>query len=79
MQGVRNVLNSWGPGKFDAELFLDGKTFNPQQVTNGVVTGTNVSGATLMPNARGLTRAQPAYVDGRLGHGDLLERICGGE
>jgi hypothetical protein len=54
VQGVRNVLNSWGPGKFDAELFLDGKAFNPQQITNGVVTGTNISGATLMPNARGL-------------------------
>jgi hypothetical protein len=51
---VRSVLNSWGPGKFDAELFLDGKAFNPQQTTNGVVTGTNVSGATLLPNARGL-------------------------
>jgi hypothetical protein len=53
-QDVRNVLNSWGPGKFDAELFLDGKTSNPQQITNGVVTATNVSGATLLPNARGL-------------------------
>src|SRR5215510_9697244 len=51
---VRTVLNSWGPGKFDAELFLDGKTSNPQQITNGVVTGTNVTGATLLPNARGL-------------------------
>jgi cytochrome c peroxidase len=51
---VRAVLNSWGPGKFDAELFLDGKAFNPQQITNGVVTATNVSGATLLPNARGL-------------------------
>src|SRR5262249_30906978 len=51
---VRTVLNSWGPGKFDAELFLDGKAFNPQQVTDGVVTGTNVSGAALIPNARGL-------------------------
>ena len=51
---VRTVLNSWGPGKFDAELFLDGKAFNPQQVTNGVVTGTNVPGATLLPNAFGL-------------------------
>jgi hypothetical protein len=51
---VRNVLNSWGPGKFDAELFLDGKAFNPQQITNGVVTGTNVPGATLIPNASGL-------------------------
>jgi hypothetical protein len=55
VQGVRNVLNSWGPGKFDAELFLDGKAFNSQQITNGIVTGTNVSGATLMPNARGLS------------------------
>jgi cytochrome c peroxidase len=51
---VRAVLNSWGPGKFDAELFLDGKAFNPQQVTDGVVTGTNVPGATLLPNAFGL-------------------------
>jgi len=52
---VRTVLNSWGPGKFDAELFLDGKAFNPQQITNGVITGQNVSGATLIPNARGLS------------------------
>ena len=51
---VQTVLNSWGPGKFDAELFLDGKAFNPQQITDGVVTGTNVSGATLLPNAYGL-------------------------
>src|SRR5213592_2316490 len=26
---VRTVLQSWGPGKFDAELFLDRKTANP--------------------------------------------------
>jgi hypothetical protein len=51
---VRTVLQSWGPGKFDAELVLDGKAFNPQQVTDGVVTGTNVPGATLLPNAFGL-------------------------
>jgi hypothetical protein len=51
---VRKVLNSWGPGKFDAELLLDGKAFNPQQVTDGVVTGTNVSGASLIPPAYGL-------------------------
>jgi len=42
---VRKLLNSWGPGKFDAELLLDGKAFNPQQVTDGVVTGRNVPGA----------------------------------
>src|SRR5581483_6574682 len=51
---VRAVLNSWGPGKFDAEIFLDGKAFNPRQVTNGMVTGMNVPGATLIPNASGL-------------------------
>jgi hypothetical protein len=40
---VRAVLASWGPGKFDAELFLDGKAFSS--------TG---SGATLIPPAFGL-------------------------
>ncbi len=48
------VLNSWGPGKFDAELVLDGKAVNPQQMSNGVVTGTDVPGATLIPPAFGL-------------------------
>jgi hypothetical protein len=51
---VRTVLNSWGAGKFDAELDLDGKAFNPQQITDGVVTGTNVPGASLIPAAFGL-------------------------
>ncbi len=51
---LTSVLKSWGPGKFDAEIFLDGKAFNPRQMTNGVVTGTAVSGATLIPNAFGL-------------------------
>ena len=41
---VRAVLNSWGPGKFDAELILDGKAFRPD----------GTSGATLIPNALGL-------------------------
>src|SRR2546430_5582369 len=27
---VRSVLRSWGPGKFDAELILDGKAFQPR-------------------------------------------------
>jgi len=40
---VRTVLNSWGPGKFDAELFMDGKAFNG-----------NKSAATLIPPAFGL-------------------------
>src|SRR3982074_179930 len=41
---VRTVLNSWGPGKFDAELFLDGKAFRPDGKTAG----------TLIPPAFGL-------------------------
>jgi hypothetical protein len=41
---VRHVLRSWGPGKFDAELILDGKAFQP----NGR------SAATLIPPAFGL-------------------------
>lgn len=51
---VRSVLNSWGPGKFDAELLLDGKAFNPEQVSDGTVTGRNISGASLIPPAFGL-------------------------
>jgi hypothetical protein len=42
---VRDVLHSWGPGKFDAELILDGKTVNPH---------TGLSAATLIPPASGL-------------------------
>jgi hypothetical protein len=48
------VLNSWGPGKFDAEIFFDAKAFNTRQVTDGMVTSHKVPGATLIPNAFGL-------------------------
>jgi hypothetical protein len=41
---VRTVLQSWGPGKFDAELILDGKAFRPD----------GESAATLLPAAFGL-------------------------
>jgi hypothetical protein len=41
---VHKVLNAWGPGKFDAELFLDGKAFQPD----------GRSAATLIPPAFGL-------------------------
>jgi hypothetical protein len=51
---LENVLNSWGPGKFDAEIFLDGKAFNDHQETDGVLTNNPVSGAVLIPNAYGL-------------------------
>jgi hypothetical protein len=41
---VRRVLGAWGPGKFDAELLLDGKGFRPDGGT----------AATLIPPAFGL-------------------------
>jgi hypothetical protein len=41
---VRGVVRSWGPGKFDAELLLDGKAFRPD----------GKSAATLLPPAFGL-------------------------
>ena len=34
---VQNVLTSWGPGKFDAELLLDGKGFRPDGTTSAVL------------------------------------------
>ena len=34
---ARAVLNSWGPGKFDAELFLDGKPFRPDGKSSAVL------------------------------------------
>lgn len=51
---VRTVLQSWGPGKFDAQLFLDGKAFRPDGKT----------AATLIPPAYGL-----AGVDGHTSTG----------
>ncbi len=43
---VRKVLNGWGAGKFDAELFMDGKAANASGVLG--------SSATLIPPAFGL-------------------------
>lgn len=34
---ARAVLAAWGPGKFDAELFLDGKGFRPDGKTSAVL------------------------------------------
>ena len=42
---LKAVLASWGPGKFDAAIFLDGKAFQPDGKT---------SAATLIPPAFGL-------------------------
>ncbi|HZX93442.1 MAG TPA: hypothetical protein VFE90_02925 [Myxococcales bacterium] len=41
---VKKVLESWGPGKYDAELLLDGKAFRPD----------GKSAATVIPAAFGL-------------------------
>jgi hypothetical protein len=41
---VRRAVTAWGPGKFDAELFLDGQAFRPDGKT----------AATLIPPAFGL-------------------------
>lgn len=34
---LKSVLGAWGPGKFDAELFLDGKGFRPDGTTAAVL------------------------------------------
>jgi hypothetical protein len=34
---VKKVLAAWGPGKFDAELFMDGKGFRPDGKTSAVL------------------------------------------
>jgi hypothetical protein len=51
---VRTVLNSWGPGKFDALLFMDGKAFRPDGKT----------AATLIPPAYGLAGVNLATYTG---------------
>ena len=53
---VKKVLLAWGPGKFDAELFLDGQGFRPASLqVNSVANGTPpMSAATLIPPACGL-------------------------
>ena len=51
---VNTVLASWGPGKFDATLFLDGKAFRPD----------GKSAATLIPAAFGLAGVSLATYTG---------------
>jgi hypothetical protein len=51
---VDRVLASWGPGKFDAALFLDGKAFRPD----------GKSAATLIPPAFGLAGVNLATYTG---------------
>lgn len=42
---IRNVIRQWGPGRFDAEVFMDGKAVNPH---------TNKTAPTMIPPAFGL-------------------------
>jgi hypothetical protein len=51
---VKQVLASWGPGKFDAKLFLDGKAFQPD----------GRSAADLIPAAYGLNGVDLATYTG---------------
>jgi hypothetical protein len=51
---VRRVLTSWGPGKFDPALLLDGKAFRPD----------GTPGAVLIPPAFGLAGVGPTTVTG---------------
>jgi mono/diheme cytochrome c family protein len=46
VETVKAVLESWGPGKYDAELLLDGKAFQDAAMTR--------SAATLLPPAFGM-------------------------
>ena len=61
---VKKVLASWGPGKFDAELNLDGKAFRPD----------GKPAATLIPPAYGLAGVN--FTPGpAVGQRHLLERL----
>ena len=51
---VKTVLAAWGPGKFDAQLFLDGKAFRPDGAT----------AASLIPPAFGLLGVNQATSTG---------------
>ena len=51
---VKKVLTSWGPGKYDAILLMDGKAFRPD----------GKSGATLLPAAFGLAGVNLATYTG---------------
>ena len=64
---VRTVLNSWGPGKFDAALLLDGKAFRPD----------GKSGATLMPAYGRITEAMRRHRVATDRSDRFVERLLG--
>ena len=51
---LRTVLGTWGPGKFDAHVFLDGQAFNPE----------GESAAILIPPAFGLAGVNMSTYEG---------------
>ena len=63
---VKKVLGSWGPGKYDAELDMDGKAFRPD--------GKSVRNIAAGRFWAGWRKQRNLY---RLGISDLLERLCG--
>jgi hypothetical protein len=62
---VKAVLNSWKLGRFDAELYMDGKAFRPDEKT----------AALLIPRAFGLAMIN-LYTYAGWGSVPLLERFC---
>ena len=62
---AKSVLEAWGPGKYDAELNLDGKGFRPDGKTAAV----------LIPAAYGKARRERAHVGHGLGQHHVLERL----
>ena len=65
---VKQVLASWGPGRFDAELDKDGKAMAPRRQA-----GRYPDPARVRPRRR-----QPPHLD-RIRVGAVLERLCGSD
>ena len=63
---VKKAITAWGPGKFDAQLNLDGKAFRPDGKTVSHAQSAGV-------RARG---REQSHFDWRLGNSHLLERLC---
>ena len=60
---MKSILESWGSGKYDAEVKHDGKAFGPD----------GKSGAMLLPAAFGLAGVNPRTYTGRIVRGRHLQ------
>ena len=65
---VLKVLNAWGPGKFDAELLMDGKGFRPD----------GTPAATLIPPACRSVQFRSCFARSDAGEGRLVKLVAGG-